>query len=408
MIKLTPLCLFSFFLSVLAVFPAHLGAAEVSYLFNARLFGGQYYFENQESELSGDAAVLFSPAVKINDRWTIIPILNAAWRGTKSVKDLVGGGTIFQQTQNHLGNLKAVFKANEAWQFKGGGGYHLQLLKETKDESWGKGLFDYEKPSLNIEGERTFSKDTALRFGYDYFWIDFRNYNSLESQQRELGRENAGAKTLNTQNHAPYLSWRSAFSYFGQAAKYDFTYYYALRNFTQQTIVLPTGALSADARRDSNQIATVNLTLPYYFTETFKYLQDFKFATSLLSSNQHNYDAAKTRFNENYYAYKEFTLGFNNSFVLGPVPWIISAGMTYVRRGYDSRLTQNDAGDYGSDKIGLNEYYANLGVTYPVNKNFRVQALGNLGWSRSNMKYEKTYQYNYETFAYLLGVVYDY
>ncbi len=385
-----------------------ISASEVSYVFNARLLGGQYFFENQESELSGDAGIVFSPAVKLGDRWSIVPIINSSWRGTKSVKDLVGGGTLFQQTQDHMGSAKAVYQFSEKLQFKGGGGYHLQLLKETKDESWGKGLFDYEKPWLNFEMERTLSRDSAIRLGYDYFWIDFRNYTSLESQQRDLGRENVGAKTLDTQNHAPYLSWRSAFGFFGQTAKYDLTYYHTLRSFTDQKVVLPTGELSTDKRSDTNMIATANMTLPYFFTDRLKLLQDYRLAASVLSSNQSNYDAAKTRFNDNYYAYKEYTVGLNNSFLLGTLPWIVSGGFTYVRRAYDSRLTQNDGGDYGSEKIGVNEYYANLGVTYPVNKNFRVQALGNFGWSRSNMKYERTYQYHYETFSYLLGVIYDY
>lgn len=382
-------------------------AAETSYVFNARLLGGQYFFQNQESEITGNAGILFAPAVELNDRWSIIPSVNASWRGTKNVQDLVGGGTLFQQTQDHSGNVKAVFKANEAWQFKSGGGYRLQLLKETKDETWGKGLFDFEKPSLNVEAERTFSKETAVRAGYDFFWIDFRNYNSLESQS-DLGRENAGSKTLNTLNHAPYLSWRSAFPFRGQSAKYDFTCYYTFRNFTQQKVVLASGDLSAGLRRDKNQIGMVNLTLPFIFTENFKLLQDFKAGASVLSSNQSNYDAGKTRFNDNYYAYKEFNAGTNSSFLLGSKPWALSGGFAYARRNYDSRPTQNSVGDYGAEKIHSNEYYLNLGATYPVNKNFRVQALGNFGWARSNMKYEQTYRYNYETFTYLMGVVYDY
>jgi len=393
---------------IFALVGAPVHAVETSYVFNARLLGGQYFFENQESELTGNAGVLFAPAVEINDRWVILTSLNASWRGTKSVQDLVGGGTLFQQTQDHSANVKAVYKAGEAWLFKGGGGYRIQLLKETKNESWGKGLFDFEKPSLNFEMERMFSKETALRAGYDYFWIDFRNYASLESQQRNLGRENVGSKTLNTQNHSPYLSWRSAFGFGDQSAKYDFTYYYTFRNFTQQKVVLASGDLSADARRDKSQIGSANLTLPFLFTEKFKLLQDFKAGAGVLTSNQSNYDAGKTRFNSNYYAYKEFNAGTQSNFLLGPRPWVVSAGFTYARRNYDDRPVQNTVGDYGAEKIHSNDYYASVGVTYPVNKNFRVQALGNFGWSRSNMKYEQTYQYNYETFTYLMGVIYDY
>ena len=99
-----------------------------------------------------------------------------------------------QQTQEHSGNLKGFF-AEQVLAVQGRGGYKWTLLKETKDESWGKGLFDSLKPSVNFEVERFVglmgyaAEDASVRLGYDIYWLDFKNFSSLESQNKDLGRK---------------------------------------------------------------------------------------------------------------------------------------------------------------------------------------------------------------------------
>lgn len=384
-------------------------AVELSPVFNARLYGGQYFFENQESNLSGNVSVTAAPAISFNPRWSLIPTLFASWRGTKSVQELVGGGTLFQQTQDHSASVKGIFSPTKLWQFKAGGGYRIQLLKETSDEKWGKGLFDFQKPSANIEVERLINEETSVRVGYDFYAIDFRNFSSLESQKRDLGRENATAKTLNTTNHGTYFAAKFPFRFLGgQKGSFETSYFFTFRNFSEQKIVLLTGDLSNDLRRDKSQIVTSRFTLPFLFKENFKMLAEIRGNYNRLSSNQNNFDASKTQFNENFYAYKEYSVGPNFNFIVGQKPYIFTAGFNYVRRNYDDRPIQDVSGTYGTERIVANEYYANFAVTYPITKNFSIQALGNLGWFRSNMKFEKTYRYNYVTSTYLMGVVYDY
>ncbi len=382
---------------------------KVTNVFNARILGGQYFFENQESNLSGNVGFTAAPAVTFNKQWSIVPRLSASWRGTKSVRDLVGGGTLFQQTQDHAVGLKGVYTLNNVWQFKAGSGYQLQLLKETNDESWGKGLYDYQKPNVNVECERTLYKDSSLRFGYDFYWIDFRNFSTLESEQRDLGRENASAKTLNTSNHAPYVTISLPFPFIKNLkAQFNASYYPTMRRFSEQKIVLLTGDLSTDLRNDVNHIVSADATLPYEINGNLKLLTELSGGINMLKSAQNNYDARLTRFNPNYYSYTDYNAGAKFNFIIGKGPLIVSPGFNYSRRNYSERPMQNTIGSYESERIQVNEYYAGLALTYPLQKNFKIQFLGNLGWSRSNMKYEKTYRYNYTTSAYLLGVVFDY
>jgi hypothetical protein len=383
-------------------------AVEISPVFSARLLGGQYFFETEESNLSGALSVLAAPALEWNEKWSTIPTLYLSWRGTKSVEDLVGGGTLFQQTQDHYGTVKTIFSPNETWLFKLGGGYHLQLLRETADENWGQGLYDYEKPSGQFEVEYLFTEKTSIRGGYNFYLITFRNYSTLESES-DLARENVGAKTLNTINHSPYAAFKLAFPFFmQQKAHLETAYFYTLRPYVEQKIVLASGELSNQFREDTNHFISSTLTLPFVLSETFKILSDVHGSLSILDSNQNNYDASKTQFNPHYYSYTDHSGGLNLNFILGKKPYILTCGFNYVRRDYLDRPIQDVSGTYGLERIHINEYYASFGMSYSVSRNFRLQATSNLGWSRSNMKYEQTYQYSYETFTYLTGVVWDY
>jgi hypothetical protein len=403
---------FLFSLSILLAafsFLHSVSAVEFTPVLSARLLGGQYFFQTQESNLAGNVGVIAAPAVAFNEQWSMIPTLSASWRGTKTVQDLVGGGTLFQQTQDHSFNLKTIYSPVPSWLFKLGGGYRIQLLKETNDERWGHGLFDYQKPSGNFETEWVLQKETSIRLGYDFYYVNFRNFSTLESQQQNLGRENASARTLDTSNHAPYLGAKWVFPFFAdQQARFEAFYSYTFRDYAEQHIVLVTGDLSNILRKDVSQTAIASFLFPFAFSENFKTVMEVKGAGSILNSPQNNYDAAKTQFNPHYYAYSEYSAGPNFNFIFGQTSYIFTAGFTYVRRNYLDRPIQDINGAYGAEKIHVNEYYASFGITYPITKNFRAQVLGNFGWSRSNMKYEKTYRYNYETITYLAGVTFDY
>lgn len=398
-----------FVFTILSLSISSVFALEIAPLVNMRLLGGQYVFESQESNVSGNIHALFSPAISFNKQWSLIPVISSSWRGTKSVQELVGGGTLFQQTQDHAANIKGIFRYNKEWQFKAGGGYKLQFLKETKDEDWGDGLFDYRKGSANLEVENQGLELLTYRLGYDFYSIDFNNFSSLESQKRDLGRENVAAKTLNTNNHGAYLTLNASFPFLNEKeGKTEVSYYFTARDFTDQKIVLLSGDLSGNLRKDQNHILTAQTSFPTLALEQVKVLAEIKGTYGYLDSNQHNYDAKKTQFNSNYYSYRDYSNSINLTFLIGKLPYIFSSGFSYVRRNYSDRPVQDLNGNYGSGSVHLNEYYANFSFTMPINKFFKFHLLSNFGWSRSNMKYEKTYRYNYTTFAYLAGILYEY
>jgi hypothetical protein len=194
-----------------------LSAASVTPVYDVSFFGGQHFFDGNESALSGNFKLRISPAVKFNEKWTLIPTYSGGYQGTRDVQELAGGGTLFQDSTGHGTTVKGVYSLSPSWKLKGTAGASVEFLRETKDEKWGDGLFDHRKYSGGLETEFSASKETGGRVAYDFYALDFPNYTSLESSQdATLSRELAGKDTLNSGNHlgtlgfwAPLPGWPS-------------------------------------------------------------------------------------------------------------------------------------------------------------------------------------------------------
>src|SRR5579871_471916 len=120
--------------------------------------------------------------MKFNDQWSLVPFYIGSYNGTKQVTDLIGGGTLFQESQDHTGSLKLIRSFDNGLKLKAIGSYGAQFLRETTDESWGNGLYDNRRTSGGAEAEWSWAKDQSVRLAYDYYAIRFPNYTSLESQ----------------------------------------------------------------------------------------------------------------------------------------------------------------------------------------------------------------------------------
>ena len=79
---------------------------EVKPVVNAEVLGGQYFYNNTESSLGADASLLVAPYTKFNDQWSMVPLYSGSYEGTQQVQDLVGGGTLFQDSQEHNVSVK--------------------------------------------------------------------------------------------------------------------------------------------------------------------------------------------------------------------------------------------------------------------------------------------------------------
>ena len=382
-------------------------AVEVQPVINAQLLGGQNFYNGKDSSIGAMASLSAAPYVKFNDDWSLSPLYSGSYQGTRQVEDLIGGGTLFQETQNHDISAKVIRSFDSGLKLKAIGGYGVQLLRETLDESWGNGLYDNRRASGGAEAEYEWDKDRFVRLSYDYYAIRFPNYTSLESQGATagLGRELSAPDVLDTHNHALNLGTQVAVPGNGTL---EATLGYTWENFTSEHLVDLSGELTPELRRDRQTTFSTQGTWPVLVRPGARLFGSLAYSLARVHSNQNHYDPQQLFFNPNYYSYLQQTLAMEWTLAMGNNPWTLKLRNALTHQHYTDRLIQDANGIYGTDATNVNGAFTTLVFTYPIAKGFRLIADTEFGWNNSNNGDNSVYQYHYNTQTYLLGFSYAY
>jgi len=382
-------------------------AVEVKPVVNAQLLGGQNFFNGSESSFGADASLLASPYTKFNDRWSLVPLYSGTYQGTQQVQDLVGGGTLFQDSQNHDVSLKGIRSFDNGLKLKAVTGYGAELLRETKDENWGQGLYDNRRLSFGTEAEWTWAKEQYVRLAYDDYTIRFPNYQSLSSQAAAdgQGRELDAPNVLDSHNHMVTLGGQIALPGEGLL---ETSFSNTWTSYGDQHVVDLTGTLTPETRTDRTEMLTLQGTWPVYAASDCKLLGSLGYVRTHLFSSQNHYDAEQTFFNPDYYAYLTHTLQTQWTLLAGEAPWTVQFTGAVSRQHYSDRLVQDADGVYGTAITNVDYATVGLSVSYPIAKGFSVKATSMIGWNDSNNTDDLLYQYHYNTQTYLFGFSYAY
>lgn len=381
-------------------------AVEMKPVINAQILGGQYFYNGASNAFGAMASLAASPYLKFNDRWSLVPLYSGNYKGTKQVADLIGGGTLFQDSQDHMVSLKGIRSFENGWKAKAVAGYGQEFLRETRDENWGSGLYDNRRLSAGAEAEYSWAKDRWALLRYDFYQIHFPNYVSLESQQSSnLGRELNQPDVLDTTNHAFGIGSQLGLPGSGLL---EVNAGLTLRDYPQQHLVDGSGALASSTREDRVHQATLRGTWPLLSQDTWRLFSTLGYRWTRLYSNQNNYDASVTVFNPNYYGYQTHALHSDWTLLCGEAPWTFRLSATVARQGYANRLVQDASGTYGTDKTEVDSASIGFTAAYPIAKNFELVGSLAHGWNDSNNTFSRVYQYHYNTATYLMGFKYAY
>ena len=387
-------------------------AVEVKPVVNAQLLGGQNYYNGADDNFGAMASLSAAPYMKFNDEWSLVPLYAGNYQGTRQVQDLIGGGTLFQESQDHTASLKAIRSFQNGLKVKAIGSYSAQYLRETTDEKWGGGLYDNRRASGGTEAEYSWDKDRFVRLAYDYYAIRFPNYTSLASQgaAQGLGRELNAPDVLDTHNHAITLATQVGLPGNGFL---EGTLGYTWTHFSSEYLVDGTGALVPTLRRDNTQLISLQGTWPIMMKDRYKVFSSLGYSWTHVLSNQNHFNAQQalaghTAFNPDYYAYVTQALQNQWTLAVGEDPWTIGFNWSLSHQHYSDRLVQDSDGNFGTDVTYVNGFFTGLTFTYPIAKGFHLVAQGQLGWNDSNNTDAQVYQYHYNTQTYLMGFSYAY
>lgn len=382
-------------------------AAALSWVPVAKIdaLGGQFYFQGENTSFSGNANWLFSPGVKLDDRNALIPLFSGQYRRTREVQELIGGGFLTQETLDNTVAVKWVHLLSQDWNVKPSLSYKNQMITESKDETLGKGIFDYHKISFGTELEKTGGElFPSVRVGAGAYGVRFYHYSALSASSADLGAEvNAGDRVL---DFNAYDFTLAADMLPAEGTLLSASLLTSYRPYRDQKIVTVSGGYQSTNRYDVFAAGALSARQNLPKWGELESVAGLNLGYTRLLSNQNNYDATNTRFNPGYYDYGEFAAG-----PFAALRWrkklTASAGYDYTRRAYDHRPIQHESGVYGQQAIRLDTHTVNVGFSYPVWRKISAKAQGAYRRATSNMLYESSYRYNYYTAYYFVGLSWE-
>lgn len=395
-------------------------AVDVAPVLSGSLAGGQYFFKNQKGSFSGNAALTAAAMLKFNERWGLLPTYSGSYQGTKGTEDGVGAGTLFQQQMDHRISATGLRRLEgTSWKLKPSTSYKREFLKETRDETWGRGLFDYEKIALGFEAENAYKDPFTYRLCLDFYRVRFPNYESLESKSgmdplgNPLGRELASKRVLDTYNYQVTASGSRPVPYDDPAYVLQGSYGFLLQDFVDQRIVNPRGQFDARGRRDVIQSLAVSVGHPIKTTfrgEDARWDLSVGLNAGYGRSNQNTYDAVFSQYVADAYSYWSIAVlpAAHLSWGNPKQPSWLSGSFRWARQSFLGRQVQDGAGVYSSAKQRQDRYILALGYGQPMAPHMTLTARASVLWAASNQGYEKTYSYTYRTINYLLGINYEF
>lgn len=375
------------------------------------LMVGQYFFEKSAGSVSGYANADVQLARSLSSQSGFFLTAKSVYTGFKQVNELAGGGTLFQQSLDNAVGGKWIRRYEGGYSLKPRFGVRNQLFRETSDEDWGKGLYDF----WRYEGGLVWERKTRLglsipwtyQFSYDLYYTRYARFKTLSSQfGAELSAPDPGARVLDTITHQ--LGYRSEFDFPGFASGWAF-FSLSLVDFLDQKVVNSQGKYLDSKRSDAAQ------TLGLGFNKRFLDIQGlgrlrptagatFSFSNQISNQNHFDTDPKRLKFVSGYYNYWEVRGGPNFSLTSIKTLMSLQAGYEYAARFYSGRLAQTVDGGYTNDNLNQATQSVYVETAYPVWGGLDLKARGTYSSTTSNTKFEQTYRYNYYDYNYYAGV----
>ena len=375
--------------------------------------GGLHTFDGDRGSFTGNLDATFAPAARLTESWSVLPSIRAEYEGTRRLTDVLGTATAAQQRSDGRVGVVGVYGApSSRWRFKPAISLDVELLKETKDEEWGHGLFDRRTISVGGEAELLTDEPHSLRFGVNWFKILYPNYTTLESQAaylfqgQSLSRELVGDHALDREGYQFSLAGDAALGPRligeGKAAV-------VWSNFPNQRVVDEGGQFKADTREDAFADASAAIRMPHEWNADLRALGGLELGLTVNSSNQNGYDASRGQFLSGFYDFTEWRAVPSAVLIIGPVRRPVRATVKagWKRRAYQHRHPQDSTGAYRSGSLVSTEWSGGLTLEYPMAKRLSLVFDLERASASSNQDFQPFYRYSYQATTALAGVRWD-
>ncbi|MBI4802086.1 MAG: hypothetical protein HY796_06145 [Elusimicrobia bacterium] len=399
-------------LAVLLLAPAGTaGAKGFELMGKLDLFGGRYFFENQSGAFNGYGFLDAQLAKNYSSSSGFFISARSAYTGFKQVNELAGGGTLFQQSLDSSLGFKRIKRYEGGYSLKPRAAVKNQLFRETKDEKWGKGLYDFTRYEAGLTLERKtrlgLSAPWIYQLSWDIFYTRYTRFKTLAGQYgQELAAPNPGSRTLDTITNQ--ISYDNELDLPG-FIKAEIFMAVSMIGYQDQKVINSEGKYLSSRRSDSYQALNAGLSKRYNDLDLLGGVRPalgVRLGLANLFSNQSHLDTdpARLKFTRDFYNYFETRLAPNAQFTFIGSGLIARLGYEIAMRRYSGRPAQKSDGAYTSKKLTQYSNSFSFEAVYPLARPLDLKLQGNWAASRSNNRYEQVYRYNYESFMYFAGM----
>ncbi len=372
---------------------------------------GAYSDTNKGSGLWGyNFSGSYAPAVKLNDTQYLIPLYSGIYERMRQYVTQEEGGRMYNTWQLHNASVALRTRHSKEWISRFAGITTWNLLKETQDEEFGKGLYDYRDFGFSFDLRQslpiTESQQHGYAWGFQYFRRTYPNYKSLISLAVTTPPE-----TDEKDFDGIKLSWG-----FDEISKkglsWDIRPSLLLKFFTDKKLVNDDGTLDADDKRRDYVLANdLDFDVPILGSDRWVLSAD-----SNLTYNHSNLDYYDSRgtlilnddvFTKNYYTYLSVStypyityyhpIGKDKKFAL-------RGGYSFLYRHYPRRKVREENEAYTDSKEHDMEHAVHVSGSYPITKELSWVTYFDYTWARSNQKYEQYYWYTYNVYQVQSGI----
>jgi hypothetical protein len=372
---------------------------------------GQYFFNNAAGSVNGYASADAQLLHSLSSDWGVYLDGRASYTGFKQVNELAGGGTLFQQSMDFSLGAKWVKRWDDGWSLKPRVGLRSQLFRETKDEDWGKGLYDYWRPELGLVWEHKTRLGDEIpwtwQLSYDLYYTRYPHFQSLTTQfGTEQTAPNPGSRLLDTVTNQ--FAYRNEYDLPGFVSAW-MLYSISFVSFTDQKVVQTQGQFLSTNRSDTYQSFNVGASKRF---NDFQHLGRVRPVAALnltLSdniSNQNSFDAdpSRLKFIGSYYDFWEARVSPSLTATFLTSKTVAQMGLDFASRSYTGRLSQNTDGSYKRSKLQQYSESVICSLTQPVWRALDLKFRAAWSNTSANTSFEQSYQYNYHDYNYFAGL----
>lgn len=358
----------------------------------------------------------FSPVIQLNKKTDIIPLYYGVIKRMRQFVTQEEGGRLYNTWQIH--NLSMALRKNVSDRF----GYRLEIfgalnyLKETRDESFGKGLYDYWDLglSLNLTNRilsATKEKSLFLSSNLQYFRREYPNYKSLislapvtapEKNEKDFDGIRLSFQIEQNKEDGSYLKLNSSL---------------LTKFFIDKRLIGEDGILIMNKKR-RDYVFETDIDIRHIIAK--RWTLGFDNSIVYNHSNLGFYDSRDTVlpgqlgddvFTKNYYTYTSITI---HPYIIYSYPInntkkiSIRLGYTYLVRDYTDRKAQLSDGTYTDTDQRDTEQTFHIGLTYPLTRQLSLITSFDYTIADSNQKYEKYYRYSYDVYQMMSGLSFSF